>query len=157
MKQREEAAKKAEGETVAIPASQRETILIVEDDKTTRELIAELVSEDHPDLHIETASDGLEALSKIAERVPSILITNIVMSRMDGIELLKTLHKKGITLPTIVTSGHWKPEAFEEWLTQEGISRKEEFLFLRKPFRLEQVQTWLEKVRKGKLGGIEHN
>jgi len=140
------------------PVSSGETILIVEDDEAMRELIVSLVSQDHPDLHIESASDGLEALEKIAEKVPFILITNIVMAKMDGLELLRNLQRRGIVLPTIVTSGYWQREAFEEWLAQQCIPNKEEqLLFLGKPFRLEQMQAWIEKVLKGKLGDIERN
>ena len=147
-----------ERESFGRPTSSGETILIVEDDEAMRELIVSLVSQDHPDLHIESASDGLEALEKIAEKVPFILITNIVMAKMDGLELLRNLQRRGILLPTIVTSGYWQREAFEEWLAQQCIPNKEEqLLFLGKPFRLEQMQAWIEKVLKGKLGDIERN
>ena len=49
----------------------RETILVVEDDKTTRDIIVEYLLDKLPGLSIETASDGVEALDKIAERAPS--------------------------------------------------------------------------------------
>ena len=139
---------KAEEEIVVSPASLPETILIVEDDETLREVIVEVLRKEQPELWIDTASDGVEALGKIAIRVPSLLITNIVMPKMDGFALLKALHKRGINLPTLVTSGYWKQEAFEKRLTEEAITPKRMILFLQKPFRFEQLGELLEKLRQ---------
>ena len=127
----------------------RETILVVEDDKTTRDIIVEYLLDKLPGLSIETASDGVEALDKIAERVPSILITNINMPRMNGIDLLKILHERGISIPTLVTSGWWTQEAFEKELAERGVAPEKKIVFLKKPFQLEQIVVLLEKLRQG--------
>ncbi len=126
---------------------QPETVLIVEDDKTMRDLIVSIVKDGHPDLRIETAADGAEAIEKITHQaLPSILITNVMMPRMTGIELLTALHRKGIVLPTIVVSGYYTPEAFEDWFLNEQFPDREQFLFLEKPFRIEQMKTWINAI-----------
>jgi len=125
------------------------SVLVVEDDDTLRDVIVGIIKDEYPDFHIETAADGMEALDRISRQTPSILITNVMMPKMTGIELLTALHRKGIVLPTIVTSGYYKYEAFEKWLSDEQIPCREKFLFLEKPFPFEQVKTWIDGILKG--------
>lgn len=148
---REEAAKKAEEENAVSPAPLRETILIVEDNDELREIMVQFLRNDQPGLDVETASDGVEALDKIAVRAPAVLITNIVMPKMDGIALLKTLHEKGISLPTLVTSGYWNEAAFTKKLAEEGIVPRKTTLFLKKPFIFEQLGELLNQLREDDL------
>jgi CheY-like chemotaxis protein/ribosomal protein S14 len=82
-------------------ASAPETVLVVEDSVELRDIIVQFLLDEKPGLCVDTASDGAEALDKIAERVPLLLITNVVMPRMDGFALLKTLHARGVHLPTL--------------------------------------------------------
>jgi len=103
--------------------------------------------DEHPGLSIKTASDGMEALDKITERMPFLLITNINMPRMDGITLLKTLQERGISLPTLVTSGWWTQITFERELAAQGFVPKK-IVFLQKPFRFEEFGALIVKLRQ---------
>lgn len=134
----------------------RETVLVVEDDKATRDIIVEYLLDKLPGLSIETASNGVEALDKIAERAPSILITNINMPRMNGIDLLKTLHERGISIPTLATSGWWTQEAFEKELAERGVVPEKMIVFLKKPFQFEQIVVSLEKLRQVGNNNLEY-
>ena len=71
------------------PAHAAERVLIVEDDPATRSGLAELVRT--WGFTAEAAADGAEALEKITVFRPSIVVTDLVMPRMNGIELLKAL------------------------------------------------------------------
>lgn len=102
----------------------------------------------HPGLIIETAIDGVEALDKIAERMPNILITNINMPRMNGITLLKTLQERGISLPTLATSGWWTQKSFENELADKGVMPMNVIVFLQKPFRFEELGALIEQLRQ---------
>jgi DNA-binding NtrC family response regulator len=124
------------------------TVLVVEDDDTTREIIVGCLLDQQPGLSIETASNGEEALEKIAQRVPSVLITNINMPKMNGIALLKTLHERGISIPTLVTSGWWSHEAFEKELAERGVAPEKMIVFLKKPFRFEELGSLVERLRR---------
>jgi len=126
-----------------------DTILVVEDDDTMRDFIVQFLLDKQPSLSIETASDGVEALDKIAERIPSILITNLNMPRMDGITLLKTLYERGINLPTLATSGWWTQEAFKKELAEKGVASEKLIVFLQKPFQFEELGALVEKLRQG--------
>ncbi|HZQ91218.1 MAG TPA: sigma-54 dependent transcriptional regulator [Terriglobales bacterium] len=67
----------------------QEKILIVEDEENERSGMAELVSA--WGYRTETASDGIEALEKITAFNPGIVVTDLKMPRMDGMELLERL------------------------------------------------------------------
>ena len=67
----------------------QERILIVEDEANERNGLAELVSS--WGYRTDTAADGVEALEKVGVFSPSIVITDVKMPRMDGIELVERL------------------------------------------------------------------
>src|ERR1700681_4095365 len=67
----------------------QERVLIVEDEENERTGLAELVS--GWGYRTDTAADGVEALEKIAVFSPSIVITDVKMPRMGGMELVERL------------------------------------------------------------------
>lgn len=69
------------------------TILIVDDSITVRELIS-LNLQKIPDLKLVQAADGVEALEKIASEAPAMILSDIRMPNMDGLELLDTIRNK---------------------------------------------------------------
>jgi len=69
-------------------------VLIVDDEEIIREIIPTVLHQVNDNIEIETASDGLDALKKIENNRPSILITDIVMPNMSGIELLQELKRE---------------------------------------------------------------
>jgi two-component system, response regulator YesN len=82
-------------------------ILIVDDDKIIRKGLRTIIENDTLDFKvIGEATNGLRALEKIEEMNPDILITDIKMPVMDGIELINNITKKNIKLKTIVLSGY---------------------------------------------------
>lgn len=67
----------------------QERVLIVEDEENERSGMAELVSS--WGFRTETAKDGVEALDKVLAWSPAIVVTDLKMPRMDGLELLERL------------------------------------------------------------------
>ncbi len=76
---------KADSET---PDGSRPSILIVEDNESIRHMLEALFE---PIYRVETAADGEEALAKIAARPPQIVLSDVLMPRLSGIELTKRL------------------------------------------------------------------
>lgn len=66
----------------------RPSILIVEDNEPIRHMLTALFE---PFYQIETASDGVEAFEKITQAPPSIVLSDVLMPRMSGIELTRQL------------------------------------------------------------------
>src|SRR6478672_11803308 len=79
-----------------------EKILIVEDEENERSGLAELVTS--WGYRVETAADGTEGLEKATEWSPSIVITDLKMPRMGGLELLGHLAEQAQTIAVILVT-----------------------------------------------------
>ena len=79
-------------------------ILFVEDEPMLRAHLAEALSEDYC---VDTAGTGTEALTVVLRAKPDLVVTDIVMPEMDGVELLKTLRSAPSTqaIPVLLLSG----------------------------------------------------
>lgn len=80
-------------------------ILFVDDDPILREFAAVHLATEN--VEVETAGDGVEALEKIRERQPDLVLLDLEMPRMDGFELLRTPRADPATfrLPVLVVTG----------------------------------------------------
>jgi len=76
--------------------------LIVEDEENERSGLAELVTS--WGYRVETARDGAEGLEKATQWSPSIVITDLKMPRMDGLELLGQLAEQAQTIAVILVT-----------------------------------------------------
>jgi len=95
----------------AAPASGGFRVLIVDDEPDDRALIEYMVRSAMPDVQIELAGSGFEGLVAIGRRVPDVLITDIAMPYMDGIEMLRTLFVQGeARVPVIVVASSHTPD-----------------------------------------------
>src|SRR4051795_6624343 len=79
-----------------------EKLLIVEDEENERSGLAELVTS--WGYRVETAADGTEGLEKAAQWSPSIVVTDLKMPRMGGIELLGHLAEQAQTIAVILVT-----------------------------------------------------
>jgi CheY-like chemotaxis protein len=96
-----------------------ETILIVEDEATTRDTLAELLEKDGRE--IVTAGDGREALERLKEVPrPRLILLDLMMPRMDGREFIhRQLADVSIAhIPTIVLSGSTLPSGATHQLSK---------------------------------------
>src|SRR3989454_11149978 len=77
----------------------QEKVLIVEDEENERTGLAELISA--WGYRAETAKDGAEGLEKVTAWAPSIVITDMKMPRMGGLELLEKLATDAQTMAVV--------------------------------------------------------
>ena len=80
----------------------QERVLIVEDEENERTGLAELVS--GWGYRTDTASDGVEALEKIPVFAPSIVITDVKMPRMGGMELAEKLNDLSQSIAVVMVT-----------------------------------------------------
>jgi len=80
----------------------QEKVLIVEDEDNERTGLAELISA--WGYRTETARDGLEALDKIAIWSPNIVVTDLKMPRMGGMELIEKLDSQPQSMAVVVVT-----------------------------------------------------
>ena len=85
-------------------AATKPRILFVEDEPTLRAHLAEALSAEYC---VDTAGSGREALTVVLRAKPDLVVTDIVMPEMDGVELLKTLRSVPSTqaIPVLLLSG----------------------------------------------------
>src|SRR5438309_11120707 len=81
-----------------------ETIVIAEDHGPSRTLLSEFLT--RRGYHVGLAADGLEALHLIRERTPNLVLADVAMPRMSGLELTRALraHPTTSRIPSIIVS-----------------------------------------------------
>lgn len=91
------------------------TILVVDDNPDAREMVSVVLTSSG--FLVRTAGDGQEALESIADWQPDLIITDIQMPNVDGIEMIKRIrnHFKSQTVPIVVMS------AITSGATQEAL------------------------------------
>jgi two-component system cell cycle sensor histidine kinase/response regulator CckA len=122
------------------------TVLVVEDEASVRRLVGRILTRaGHPYL---LAADGREALELVADAPARIrlVITDMVMPGLDGLDLLRELRQWGVDAPAIVVSGY--TERFELRADEAGG----DYVFLPKPFSREQLLAHIREAL-GRSGG----
>lgn len=78
-------------------------ILIIDDDPTVQMLFHQFLSGEG--YEITQAADGIEGMQCLEENLPDLIITDIMMPKMDGLEILQAIRKQYSEIPVIAISG----------------------------------------------------
>ncbi|WP_247218151.1 response regulator [Synechococcus sp. C9] len=119
------------------------TVLLVEDQRTQRELMAATLSQDG--LKVITAADGREALQKLQETRPDVVVLDVVMPNMNGYEFLREIRKQPdlAKLPVVVCSV--KGEQFDKhWAERLGSNA-----YVVKPFEPQVLVGTVRSLLRG--------
>jgi two-component system, chemotaxis family, chemotaxis protein CheY len=117
------------------------TILVVDDSKAMRLIVRRTLRQaGFGDYDLEEATNGLEALERIAQATPTLVISDWNMPEMSGIELLKELNarKVSVRFGFVTTEGTSNMRALAE---EEGA-----LFLIAKPFTPEQFETALRPL-----------
>jgi DNA-binding NtrC family response regulator len=95
---------------------------------------------------VRTAGDGNQALAELDASPADVLITDINMPDMDGIEILSELRKRGSALPVIAISGGGQ---FNRQLLLTSATMLGAVTTLEKPFPLDALRVAIERVMGG--------
>jgi PAS domain S-box-containing protein len=120
-------------------------LLFVEDEATVRDHLAEKLSDQYV---VDTAGNGNEALLAVIRAKPALVVSDIVMPDMDGVELLKTLRESPGTraIPVLLISGR----AADEYRI-EGFNKGADG-FLAKPYTERELRALIgSMLRSAKL------
>jgi two-component system, NtrC family, response regulator HydG len=77
-------------------------VLVVDDDGSARAALRDLLRAQR--YEVEVAADGISALERISDRPPDVVVSDLDMPRMNGMELLSNLHELDAGLPVIVVT-----------------------------------------------------
>jgi DNA-binding NtrC family response regulator len=116
----------------------RDRVLIVEDDPTTRLGLTELVRT--WGFTAEAAADGAEALQRITAFRPSVVISDLVMPRMGGLELLRAIKDDGSDMTVVILTAQGTVETAVEAI-KEGA-----YDYLTKPIEPQRLKILLDKI-----------
>src|SRR5467141_2132400 len=122
-----------------------EKVLIVEDEENERTGLAELVSS--WGYRADTARDGGEGLEKAVQWAPSIVITDLKMPRMGGIELLERLAEQAQTVAVVLVTAQGSIDSAVQAMRMGAYD------YITKPIDTNRLRTILEKA--GELLGTK--
>lgn len=90
------------------------SILLVDDEEDTLKLLATILAKKYPHASLYTATNGRSGLNIFTTHMPAIVITDINMPQMDGIQLAGNIRAlKPDTCFIAITGNSWKPEGNE--------------------------------------------
>ena len=112
--------------------------MIVDDDAASRRLLE--VRLRAMQCQALMAADGQEALAAVRQEIPALILLDLQMPRMDGMELLRRLRRDGVEVPIIVITAHGSIEKAVEAM-KEGA-----YDFLPKPFDPQHLEIVVRKA-----------
>ncbi len=114
--------------------------LVVDDSLSARRSLAEFVTD--LGFEVQTASDGLEAIAILEQNLPDILLVDLEMPRMNGLELTAHVRSRDATkhLPVIMITSR-STEKHRQNADQAGVN-----MYLIKPFSEDDLATHIEQL-----------
>ena len=118
-------------------------MLIADDERIVREAVAELIDWESMDIQIVgLCRNGLEALDVIMDAAPDIVMTDIKMPGMDGLELIGKIHQIDQRIQFIILSGYQEFE-FAKKAMQFGVRH-----YLLKPINEKQIIDAVQQIKQ---------
>ncbi len=114
------------------------TIFVVDDQDGVRQLLQELLV--HEGFQVSTACNGYQALELIDADFPAILLLDMKMPGMSGIDVLKALQKREHRFVPIMMTAYGELEIIKE-AGNLGVSH-----FITKPFDIDDLRKLIAKV-----------
>ena len=122
----------------------KQTILIVDDEKKVLELLKETIGELGSEYKVLTARNGKEALKTFEKEKIDLVLLDINMPVMSGVQVLSELHNKKIWLPIIILTAY-NVKGMEQKFLEFGIVD-----YLRKPLDLKKLKKRVEEILRNR-------
>ena len=127
-------------------------VLLVDDDTEMLHALKEGLKRYVESFAVLLAEDGVQALGVLKQNIISLVVTDLKMPNMDGLELLAHIMQHYPDIPVIIITGYSTPEM--EKLAREGGAVG----YIAKPFLIENLaRQILTTLRKESEGGTLHN
>lgn len=116
--------------------SETAKILVVDDEDMMRDFLLEVFAEHEP----LGATNGEEALKILAQAPVDLVISDLKMPGVDGLELLRRIKQSHGDTEVIIVTGYASPRTASECV-EAGAAE-----FLKKPFTIKQIRAAVDKV-----------
>ncbi|HMK33812.1 MAG TPA: response regulator [Desulfomonilaceae bacterium] len=125
-------------------------VLMVDDEEDFVKTLAERMK--MRDLDSDVALNGEEALQIVEGEVPDVMVLDLKMPGIDGMEVLRRIRKSYPEVQVVILTGHGSDKDQEEAL------RLGAFAYLRKPVEIERLMSTLKSAYKKKLelAAVQH-
>ena len=117
-------------------------LIIVDDEKSISSGMKKLPWEDWGFTVSGTAGDGLEALELIAEDKPDVVLSDVRMPNMDGVELMQYLNKNYPEIKIVILSGYSDFEYLNYYIKNKVIE------YLLKPTDIDEFETLFRRIKE---------
>jgi CheY-like chemotaxis protein/anti-sigma regulatory factor (Ser/Thr protein kinase) len=124
--------------TVQSAIARPSRILVADDEDSIRELLSRALTE--KGYAVETAKDGAEALERVERQQYNLVLLDIWMPRMNGLEVLSRLHKRPSPPRVIVMTADNTPETLLHAVKEEA------YQCMAKPFEMHSMTDLVERV-----------
>lgn len=122
-------------------------ILVVDDDDAMRLVMTRAL--DRSGHQVTEASNGLEALDKLSQGSFDLIITDLIMPEMEGIELIQAIRKKHLDIKILGISGGGRSNPDSYLALASGLGANK---VLAKPFEIETLLSTVNELT-GRSGG----
>jgi len=116
-------------------------ILVIDDDDNFREMLSQMLQ--RSGYEVAEAENGAKGLKLCAEREPDLVLTDIIMPDMEGLETIRTLKQKYPHTKIIAMSGGGRIDANSYLPLAKGLGASRT---LQKPFKRETLTNAIEEV-----------
>lgn len=114
-------------------------VLVVEDDETARKQLAKAIQKEG--YEVQVAEDGRAGVERFKEELPEIVITDLKMPGIDGLEVLSTVKRISPDVQTILVTAFGGTDTVVSALREGALD------YLKKPLDLEQLSAALGRAR----------
>lgn len=120
-----------------------ETLFLIEDEELVCELLGEFLRAEEGIEFLGEARDGATAITRCRELRPDLIILDLRLPEVSGLEVLKVIHKELPDTRVIIFTGSLSEETLQTTLQNGAIA------YVEKAYGLEELQKAIQAARKG--------
>jgi DNA-binding NtrC family response regulator len=123
--------------------SSRIRVLLIDDETAFVDGLAGVLNK--RGMQVQSVNDGLKALDLLTTELYDVLVLDLRMPGMDGVELLKAIRERDVHTPVIVLTGHMSIKQLAE-VVKEGVAE-----VVLKPCRIDTLVSCIENTHERKV------
>lgn len=123
-------------------------VLVVDDEETLTWSMTKTLAKDKGKYELVIANTGAEALNLLKKDPIDVVVTDIKMPDINGLELLSMIRKQYPSTKVIIMTAYGSPEVHKE------ATRRGSYFYLEKPFEISDIRTLILKALEERKGGF---